>query len=84
MRAVFLSDLHLGHPRHEAERFARLAGLLEREPPDLLVLVGDIYEMWTRETAGLLYDRSVLAFASLVHRLREAGARVVAVEGNHD
>ncbi|BCR05599.1 UDP-2,3-diacylglucosamine hydrolase [Desulfuromonas versatilis] len=82
MKDVFLADAHLldpadGNYRRLLEFFESLRGRTRT-----LYLLGDIFEFW------IGYRHSVFApyvpVLEALRRLREDGARIVYVEGNHD
>ena len=85
VRILHTSDWHLGRLFHrsslldvQAEALDRIVQIVVEESVDLVVIAGD------------LYDRSVPPadavelFGTTLVRLREAGATVVAISGNHD
>lgn len=83
MVTLLISDIHLGSELSQAERLlARLQREWEREPFDLLILVGDIF-------ASLNLGRLKRAHFQLLNYLRwlsnpKRGVKVVWIEGNHD
>ena len=85
MRLLHTSDWHLGRSLHRADlrdaQAAFLDGLVETvraENVDAVLVAGDVYD---RAVPSL--DAVELCESALV-RLREAGARVVLISGNHD
>src|SRR3954463_5236903 len=85
MRLLHTSDWHLGRSLHRADlrdaQAAFLDGLVETvraETIDAVLVAGDVYD---RAVPSL--DAVELCESALV-RLREAGARVVLISGNHD
>lgn len=58
--------------------FARLVGLVRRDPGSVLLLAGDVFD--SPAPAGI----DELAFATGMRRLRDSGHRVLGVPGNHD
>ena len=85
MRLLHTSDWHLGRCLHRADlrdaQGAFLDGLVETvrsERVDAVLVAGDVYD---RAVPSL--DAVELCESALV-RLREAGARVVLISGNHD
>ena len=85
MRILHTSDWHVGkvlkgRDRHE-EHKAVLAGVIEiarAERPDLVVIAGDLYDTAAPTPAATrLVTRALSA-------LRQTGAQVVAIGGNHD
>ena len=85
MRLLHTSDWHLGRSLHRADlrdaQAAFLDGLVETvrsERVDAVLVAGDVYDR-----AVPSVDAVELCESALV-RLREAGARVVLISGNHD
>ena len=85
MRLLHTSDWHLGRSLHRADlrdaQAAFLDGLVETvraERVDAVLVAGDVYDR-----AVPSVDAVELCESALV-RLREAGARVVLIRGNHD
>ncbi len=82
MRDIFLADAHLLDPSDA--NYRRLLAFLDRQRGSVgtLYLLGDIFEFWVG------YHHTVFApyvpLLEALRRLREAGARIVYVEGNHD
>lgn len=85
MRFVHTSDWHLGRSfgghslhAHQAEFLGWLVELVRTERVELVVVAGDIYDRAVppAESVALLRDTLL--------GLRAAGARVVAIAGNHD
>jgi UDP-2,3-diacylglucosamine pyrophosphatase LpxH len=80
VRALFISDVHLGMPASQAKRLLRF---LQCHRADTIYLVGDIVDGWR-----LLRKRSwpvshAAVMADLVARA-QAGVRVIYIPGNHD
>jgi UDP-2,3-diacylglucosamine pyrophosphatase LpxH len=75
LRAVFISDLHIGTPGFQAEA---LLDFLKHHPSDVLYLVGDIVDGWQlrRQSHNDVVQK-------LLRRARK-GCRVIYVPGNHD
>jgi exonuclease SbcD len=85
MRLLHTSDWHLGRSLHRADLRDAQAGFLDglvetvrSEKIDAVLVGGDVYD---RAVPSL--DAVDLCESALV-RLREAGARVVLISGNHD
>jgi len=93
-RAAFLddtlvvADLHFGKGAAsnvefplgaEADAVERLAGLLDRFDPEEVVLAGDVFHSFE-----YVPDAADEALADVAAAVREAGARLVVVRGNHD
>jgi UDP-2,3-diacylglucosamine pyrophosphatase LpxH len=80
VRAVFISDLHLGTPGCQAEA---LLGFLKTHPSDYLYLVGDIVDGWQLRKRWHWPQAHNDVVQKLLRRARK-GCRVVYVPGNHD
>jgi UDP-2,3-diacylglucosamine pyrophosphatase LpxH len=80
VRAVFISDVHLGTRTAQAER---LLELLRDCEADTIYLVGDIVDFWRvrRRPHWLQSHNDVLQ--KLMRKVRK-GARLVFIPGNHD
>ncbi|MGI8537394.1 MAG: exonuclease SbcCD subunit D [Mycobacteriales bacterium] len=85
MRLLHTSDWHLGRSLHRCDLRAAQAGYLDHlvevvraERVDAVLVSGDVYDR-----AVPPVDAVELCESALV-RLREAGARVVLISGNHD
>lgn len=82
MRTLFLADAHLKHPADP--NYRALLAFLDHQlgRVDTLVLLGDIFEFWVG------YKSSVFAayvpILAMLNRYKEAGTRLIFVEGNHD
>jgi DNA repair protein SbcD/Mre11 len=85
MRVIHTSDWHVGKLLRGASRIdehravlAEIAEIADRERADLVLVVGDLYESAAPppEATAVVYD-ALLA-------LRETGARVAVLGGNHD
>jgi exonuclease SbcD len=85
MRLLHTSDWHLGRTLHRADLRDAQAGFLDHlvdvvraEQVDVVLVSGDVYD---RAVPPL--DAIALCESAFV-RLRDAGARVVVINGNHD
>ena len=81
-RAVVCGDLHLYYPGTNRKAVDAFMEMLDRRPPDELVLGGDIYELWRRDLFGSAWESA--RFTSLLYSLRDRGVVVSYVVGNHD
>lgn len=77
-RSIFLSDVHLGSPRAQAEL---LLDFLEHHQAEYLYLVGDIADDAGAEERWPETHRAVLA---ALRRMAHEGTRVHYMPGNHD
>jgi DNA repair protein SbcD/Mre11 len=85
VRILHTSDWHLGRTfgplSLEADQRAFLDWLVDEvaaRSVDLVVIAGDIYDR------AIAPNESLVLFRDTLHRLRAAGAVVVAITGNHD
>jgi exonuclease SbcD len=85
MRFLHTSDWHLGRSFHgtslleeQAAALARIVELAREGEVDAVVIAGDIYDR------AIPPAEAVRLFTDTVARLRETGAAVVAIAGNHD
>lgn len=85
MRLLHTSDWHLGRSLHRSDLRAAQAGFLDHlvavvraEKVDVVLVSGDVYD---RAVPPL--DAIALCESAFV-RLRDAGARVIVISGNHD
>jgi UDP-2,3-diacylglucosamine pyrophosphatase LpxH len=80
LRAVFISDLHIGTPGFQAEA---LLDFLKHHPSDVLYLVGDIVDGWQLRRRWFWPQSHNDVVQKLLRRARK-GCRVIYVPGNHD
>jgi UDP-2,3-diacylglucosamine pyrophosphatase LpxH len=80
LRAVFISDLHIGTPGFQAEA---LLDFLRHHPSDVLYLVGDIVDGWQLRRRWFWPQSHNDVVQKLLRRARK-GCRVIYVPGNHD
>lgn len=85
MRLLHTSDWHLGRSFHGSSLLEEQAAALERitaiaadAAVDAVLIAGDLYDR------AIPPAEAVRLFDSTVRRLRETGAAVVAIAGNHD
>ncbi|RKX74300.1 MAG: hypothetical protein DRP49_06210 [Spirochaetes bacterium] len=85
LRILHLADLHLGRIFHgesliedQAHLLDQLIALTAKNPPDAVLLSGDIYDR------ALPPVEAVKLFDRLLSTLSDAGITVVAIPGNHD
>jgi exonuclease SbcD len=85
MRFLHTSDWHLGRSFHgaslleeQAAALARLVELAREGEVDAVLIAGDIYDR------AIPPAEAVRLFTDTLARLRETGAAVVAIAGNHD
>ena len=80
LRAVFVSDVHLGTPGCQA---GPLLEFLKHHPSDQLYLVGDIVDGWQLRRRWFWPQAHNDVVQKVLRRARK-GCRVVFVPGNHD
>src|SRR5439155_21761166 len=85
MRIVHTSDWHAGRRLKDRDRLPELeavlndmAGFIEREKTDLLLMSGDVFETGAPVAAA---ERAVFSF---LKRVGMAGTQSVVIAGNHD
>ena len=80
LRAIWLSDLHLGTRGCRAEA---LVAFLKQHECETLYLVGDVIDGW-RLKAGVYWPQAHSDVIRQVLTKARRGARVVVITGNHD
>jgi len=80
VRAVFVSDVHLGTQGCQAEA---LLDFLKHHPSEYLYLVGDIVDGWQLKRRWFWPQAHNDVIQKLLRRVRK-GDRVIFVPGNHD
>jgi len=80
VRAVFISDVHLGTPGCQARS---LLSFLKAHPSDHLYLVGDIIDGWQLRRKWFWPQSHNDVIQKILRRARK-GCRVTYVPGNHD
>lgn len=85
MRILHTSDWHVGRSFHGHDLLAdqsavlgAIADLVSAESVDVVVVSGDIYDR------ALPAAEAVRVCSAALQRIREAGAHIVAISGNHD
>ncbi len=81
VRALFISDLHLGSRHCQA---AALVNFLERVQCDRLYLVGDIIDLWWMSKRRAAFCAQQSRVFEIIRRKAREGTSVVYVPGNHD
>lgn len=81
VRAIFLSDIHLGTRGCQA---SRLLDFMYRHECDQLYLVGDIIDGWYLKKAKWFWPKAHEAFVAHVFSQARAGVKVTYITGNHD
>lgn len=80
LRAIFISDIHLGTPGCKA---AHLLDFLRHHESDYLYLVGDIIDGWALKSRFYWHQTHNDVIQKVLRRARK-GTEVVYVPGNHD
>jgi UDP-2,3-diacylglucosamine pyrophosphatase LpxH len=80
VRALFLSDLHLGMRGCQAEKILRF---LRRYDADMIYLVGDIVDGWGLKSSWYWPQSHNDVVQKLLRKARK-GARMFYIPGNHD
>ncbi|MCA3668675.1 MAG: metallophosphoesterase, partial [Methylobacterium sp.] len=80
LRALFLSDLHLGTTGCQARM---LLEFLRRYDADTIYLVGDIVDGWRLKSGWYWPQEQNDVVQKLLHKARK-GARLIYIPGNHD
>lgn len=79
-RSIFISDLHLGSYRADAQG---VVDFLSRYRTETLYLVGDVIDLWSlRRGAG--WREQHMAVIRKLAELAGEGTRLVVIPGNHD
>jgi UDP-2,3-diacylglucosamine pyrophosphatase LpxH len=81
VRAIFLSDIHLGTRACQADR---LLEFLREYESDYLFLVGDILDFWAMGRRGVYWSASMNTVIQKVLKRARHGTQVIFVPGNHD
>ncbi|MDD5330184.1 MAG: UDP-2,3-diacylglucosamine diphosphatase [Sulfuricella sp.] len=81
VRAVFISDLHLGTRACQAER---LLDFLKEYPSEYLFLLGDIVDFWAMSRGGIYWSPAQNTIVQKLLRRARHGEKVFFIPGNHD
>lgn len=81
VRAIFISDIHLGTRACQADR---LLDFLREYSSEHLFLLGDIIDFWAMKRNGVHWSAAQNTFVQKVLRRARHGEKVVFVPGNHD
>lgn len=80
VRAIFISDIHLGTRACQADR---LLDFLREHPSEYLYMVGDIIDFWSM-SRGVYWTTAQNTVVQKVLRRARHGDKVVLIPGNHD
>lgn len=78
--AIWISDVHLGHPSSQA---AYLQHFLEQTSSEHLYLVGDIVDIWALKKHFYWPDHHNRILETILDKARQ-GTKVIYIPGNHD
>lgn len=81
VRAIFLSDVHLGTRACQADR---LLEFLKLHDSDYLYLVGDIVDFWAMRRRGIYWSAAQNTLVQKILKRARHHAQVIFVPGNHD
>ncbi len=81
VRAIFLSDIHLGTRACQAER---LLDFLKAYESDYLFLLGDILDFWAMRSRGVYWSAAQNTLLQKLLKRARHHVQVVFVPGNHD
>ncbi|HTO50194.1 MAG TPA: UDP-2,3-diacylglucosamine diphosphatase [Burkholderiales bacterium] len=81
VRAIFLSDIHLGTRACQAER---LLDFLKAYESDYLFLLGDILDFWAMHSRGVYWSAAQNTLLQKLLKRARHNVQVVFVPGNHD
>jgi UDP-2,3-diacylglucosamine pyrophosphatase LpxH len=81
VRAIFLSDVHLGTRACQADR---LLDFLRAYDSEYLYLVGDIVDFWAMRRRGVYWSAAQNTLVQKILRRARHHVRVIFVPGNHD
>jgi UDP-2,3-diacylglucosamine pyrophosphatase LpxH len=81
VRAIFLSDVHLGTRACQADR---LLEFLKAYESDYLFLVGDILDLWSMQRRGVHWPAAQNTVLQKILKRARHHAQVIFIPGNHD
>jgi UDP-2,3-diacylglucosamine pyrophosphatase LpxH len=81
IRAIFLSDVHLGTRACQADR---LLEFLKAYESDYLFLIGDIVDLWAMRSRGVYWSAAQNTLLQKVLKRARHDVQVIYVPGNHD
>jgi len=81
VRAIFISDIHLGTRACQADR---LLDFLRHYSSEYLFLLGDIVDFWAMSRGGIHWTPDQNTFVQKVLRRARHGDQVFFIPGNHD
>jgi UDP-2,3-diacylglucosamine pyrophosphatase LpxH len=81
VRAIFVSDVHLGTRACQAER---LLEFLRTHESEYLFLLGDIIDFWAMRRRGVYWSNAQNTLVQKILRRARKNVNVVFIPGNHD
>jgi UDP-2,3-diacylglucosamine pyrophosphatase LpxH len=81
IRAIFLSDVHLGTRACQADR---LLEFLKAYESDYLFLIGDIVDFWAMRSRGVYWSAAQNTLLQKVLKRARHHVQVIFIPGNHD
>jgi len=84
MRAVFVSDFHLGTKDVRIDELTEFFNWLIEERPQYLYLVGDIIDGWALTRRRWYFPPSHLQILHKITHLSYQGTQIIWIPGNHD
>lgn len=79
---IVMSDFHLGSRKSKSKEIARFLSELLKNPPNRLVLAGDMFEFWSASYKNIGTEEHRIV--KLIAELSENGTKIVYIPGNHD
>lgn len=87
-RPLILSDLHLGNPNSQTEKFVSFTKSKDFCEADCIILNGDILDLWRvfrkHSMSRIKVRRHFLALYPLLKAIKKQEKKVIYVLGNHD
>jgi len=81
VRAIFLSDIHLGTRACQAEN---LLDFMKHYSSEYVFLLGDIVDLWSMSRGGVSWSAAQNTFVQKMLRRARHGEQVFFIPGNHD
>jgi len=83
VRALFISDVHLGSRHAQTNKFLDFLGLFKKHPPKSIYIVGDFLDGWELKRNWYWTDQNTLVICNLLSFVKK-GSQIFYVAGNHD
>lgn len=81
MKAIAVSDIHLGWGLEESEAFNAFLDEVPDYNLDYLLLLGDVFELWRRDLVGVMLEHNDI-LSKLIALSKET--MLILIAGNHD